>query len=139
MSSEERIPITVDSDGQIATWAIQRSSSPTDRTWTLELDAPDGRSWSAQASDVFKCLLILRRQPEPEAIRLCCNGARINAWASGMARDMGGGIQVYLVTLRQRPSLDDLVPTLYPAPLAEIAPTVEAQEDFNETWLRSVQ
>lgn len=139
MTDNTPLQIPVDIDGEVATWVIRRRSSPTDRTWTLELGAPDGRSWSVEAGDVFECLLILRRQLEPESIRVCCNGARVNAWASGMARDMGGGNKVYILKPGQRPTRDDLVPTLQPAPPADVAPTVETQEVFYKSWLRSLQ
>lgn len=56
---------------------------------------------------------------------MCCNGARRNAWASGMQRDMGRGRVVYLLDDSRRPPS---VPTLGLAPAEQVV-TVQEQKD----------
>jgi hypothetical protein len=60
-------------------------------------------------------------------------GSRRDAYPSSMARDMGGGMQVYIL----RPGLpgrrEDLVKTLDDASPGQIA-TVDEQQAFAEAW-----
>jgi hypothetical protein len=91
------------------------------------------RAWTATGTDVFEALMNLRLDLEAEGVRLCCNGARRNAWASGMQRDMGRGRFVHLLekgTTGRPPQ----VRTLDAAPCGEIV-TVQEQKDFHADWL----
>jgi hypothetical protein len=105
------------------------------RDWLLTITSPDGRSWSAEGPDLFKALRALRRALDPLGIRLGVNGARRDAWASGMQCDMGEGRVVYLLAEEQagRP---DQVSTLGPAPVSRVG-TVDDQDQRHDQWLRS--
>src|SRR5207244_9009274 len=61
---------------------------------TVTLD--DGRTVSADASDYFESLLLVRRELEHDGLLVCCQGARRDVWPSGMARDMGAGLEAYV-------------------------------------------
>jgi hypothetical protein len=50
----------------------------------------------AVAADAFDALAAVRRQLEPDGWRVAVAGARIDAWPSGMQRDMGEGLLVHL-------------------------------------------
>ena len=102
--------------------------------YRLELTAPELGVRAADASDVFECLCRLRTQLDREGIRLCCNGARLNVWPSGMARDMGGGLKAYVLQIGRRATIDDLVDIFDSAPVEDVA-TVEEQRRFAEKWL----
>jgi hypothetical protein len=67
------------------------------RGWLLAITSPDGKIWRAGGPDLFKALRALRRLMDPLGIRLGVNGARRDAWASGMQSDMGEGRVVYLL------------------------------------------
>jgi len=97
--------------------------------------APDGKSWVAEGPDLFKALRALRRILDPLGVRLGVNGARRDAWASGMQCDMGEGRAVYLLAEGQvrRP---EQVSTLGPTPLSHVG-TVDDQDQQHEQWLRS--
>lgn len=100
----------------------------------LVLTSESGADWAAEAGDVFECLMMLREQVEPEGIRLCCNGSRLDAWASGMQRDMGSGFSTYLlagVSKGQRPPTAN---TLDFAPPEMIAKVTE-QRAWYKAWL----
>jgi hypothetical protein len=105
------------------------------RDWLLTITSPDGRSWAAEGPDLFKALQALRRVLDPLGIRVSVNGARRDAWASGMQCDMGEGRVVYLLTEGQagRP---ERVSTLGRAPLSRVG-TVDDQDHQHEQWLRS--
>lgn len=92
---------------------------------------------TSEAGDLFEALARLRRKLEPLGYRLLLNGARRNAWASGMARDMGGGRRAYLLTMGRPSRMEDLVDIFEPAPEAEVG-TVEEQETFMRLWVESI-
>lgn len=71
-------------------------------------------------------------QLEPAGIQLCCNGARRNAWASTMQREMAAGYAVYLTRLGER-GRPPFVRTLDPAPRDDCG-TVAEQQAFHEQW-----
>jgi hypothetical protein len=102
--------------------------------YRLTLLAPDGREWSTERADIFEYLLALRDQVEPLGLRLCCNGARRDAWASGMQRDMGMGTWVYLLTDVDPGQRPPQVRTLDPAP-AESVVSVQEQRAWHADWL----
>jgi hypothetical protein len=102
------------------------------RDWTLTLTGPE-RTWSADGADLFEALRDLRRQLGPLNVRIGCNGARRDAWASGMQRDMGEGRVVYLLVAGQagRPVQVD---TLGPARIHDVG-TVAEQDAYHAQWL----
>jgi hypothetical protein len=91
------------------------------------------RAWTATGTSVFAALLDLREQLEMQGIRLCCNGARRNAWSSGMQQDMARGRVVYLLQMNRsgRPAE---VRTLDPAPCDQVV-TVQEQKAWYAGWL----
>jgi hypothetical protein len=93
-----------------------------------------GETWVAEAGDVFECLRGIRRQVEPRGLRLCCNGARRDAWSSGMQRDMGQGLTVYILQGVPKGTRPPQVDTLDHAPCHEVVP-VEEQEACYRGWL----
>lgn len=90
--------------------------------------------YTATAPDMFEALVRLRRQLEPDGLKVAVQGSRRDTYPSGMARDMGGGMKVYVMRpgLRARPQ--DLVETLDDAPPDQIA-TVDEQRAFAKAWL----
>jgi phage tail tape-measure protein len=60
-------------------------------------------------------------------------GARRDTYPSGMARDMGGGMQVYVTRPGRHARREDSVKTLDDAPPDQIA-TVDQQREFAEAW-----
>jgi hypothetical protein len=101
--------------------------------YRLWLRSPAGGTWSAEAGDIFWCLVELRRQVEPDGMSLCCNGARRDAGVSGMLAEMGEGRRVYLldgVGLSERPPM---VETLAPAPCDEVV-SVDEQLAWLDDW-----
>jgi hypothetical protein len=105
-------------------------------TYRIELVTRVGNytcPYTATAPDMFEALIRLRRQLEPDGLMIAVQGARRDTWASGMARDMGGGMQVYVM----RPGLparrEDLVKTLDDASHDQMA-TVDEQLAFFRAW-----
>lgn len=112
----------------------------------LSLEAPElGLSLQAEGPDLFDALQQLRKQTlEPLGWVPLCNGARVDCYPSGMARDMGGGQVVYVLSARPRLSVGrygprlrrPLVDTFEPAPKKSVG-TVEDQDAYFRTWLDS--
>jgi hypothetical protein len=77
----------------------------------------------------------LRRILDPLGTRIGVNGARRDAWASGMQCDMGEGRVVYLLkeghTIRP-----EQVSMLALAPLAQVG-TVDEHDQQYQRWLHS--
>jgi len=99
---------------------------------TLSLEAPDLQlALGASGRDFFDALQQLRLQLEPLGWYPLCNGVRIDCYPSGMARDMGEGRAVYVLsqTLDKLP----LVPTFEPADREKVGTVVEQDANF-ERW-----
>lgn len=93
----------------------------------------DGQAWEAVGPDVFEALRSLRRELDAHGLRVGVNGARPNAWSSGMQRDMGLGRMTHLCELGEFGGMPT-VGTLDAAPLAEVG-TVADQDEFHAAWL----
>jgi hypothetical protein len=98
--------------------------------WLVSIADRDGNNWAAQGPDLFGALQRLRRHLDPLGVRIGVNGARRDAWAAGMRRDLGSGRIVYVLT-GSRPAAVD---TLGPAALAAVG-TVEEQVAQFSRWL----
>lgn len=105
------------------------------RDWLLTITNPGGESWTAEGPDLFKALRALRRVLDPLGIRLAVNGARPDAWASGMQCDMGEGRVVYLL-VKGKAGRPEQVSTLRSVPVSHVG-TVDDQDRHHDQWLRS--
>lgn len=90
--------------------------------------------YTATAPDMFETLVRLRRQLEPDGLTVAVQGARRDTYPSGMARDMGAGMKIYVLHPGLRARREDLVETLDDAPPEHLG-TVEEQRAFAEAWL----
>ena len=124
-------PVPVVRNGVHGTWLLQVTEA-TYPELALTLTGPD-RTWTASSTSVFAALLDLREQLDMEQIRVCCNGARRNAWSSGMQQDMGRGHHVYLLETN-RTGRPTEVRTLDPAPCDQVV-TVQEQKEWYADWL----
>jgi hypothetical protein len=87
--------------------------------YKLELTGTGLGTVACEGDDAFDCLCKVRKQVEPLGWLILCNGSRRNAWPSGMCRDMGEGLKLYV--LRRKPlSSTDLVDTFGAAPTKEV-------------------
>jgi hypothetical protein len=110
-------------DGPVSVYRIELSTRL--GSWTCP--------YTATGPDMFEALVRLRRQLEPDGLMVAVQGSRRDAYPSGMARDMGGGMQVYVMRPGLRGRREDLVKTLDDAPPEQIA-TVDEQRAFAEAW-----
>jgi len=125
-------------DGRTSvTWSLVLTKSERPSV-TLALSDGSGRTWEATGGDVFDALMKLRLKAEPDGVQVCCNGARRNAWSSGMQRDMGEGFSTYLLRLGEHHERPESVPTFAPAPAAEVTSVAE-QVAFHEQWMAELR
>lgn len=89
--------------------------------------------YTATGPDMFEAMVRLRRQLEPDGIAVAVNGARGDTYPSGMARDMGGGMKVYVMRSGRSARREDLIETLDDAPPDQLG-TVDDQRAFAEAW-----
>ena len=113
------------------------SPQPDGRRYQLSVEVPELElSLQGDGPDLFAALQQLRKTMEPLGWFPLCNGARVDCYPSGMARDMGGGNSVYM--LSARPSLLrrrlPLVGTFDPAPKESVSSVAE-QDAYYERWL----
>lgn len=127
------LPARVDGVG-VQDWELVVTTVAAHRSYFIACPAPDGSTLSVEGTDVFSCLLDLRRQLEARGVWLCCNGSRRDAWASGMQRDMGRGMSVYLLEGVEKGVRPPQVRTL-DAALCEHVVSVEDQIAWYDSWL----
>jgi hypothetical protein len=108
-----------------------------DRNWQLSAVIPSIAPMVVSGSDLFECLRNLKRSSDPAAIRWLCQGARREAWASGMLRDMGGASKVYITKIGSPATRSDLVP-IFGAVAPDAVGTVEEQDSYHHAWLNSL-
>jgi hypothetical protein len=126
-----QVPVSYSaSESELWTLSLTRSEL---REITLVLDDGRGRRFEATGGDAFDALMKLRLDLEGYGVQICCNGARRNAWSSGMQRDMGEGLAVYLLQA-DRSVRPPQVRTLDSAPVGDVVSVAE-QREFYETWL----
>lgn len=107
-------------------------------TAQLSIDSPELElALQADGPDLFAALQQLRKTLEQLGWFPLCNGARVDCYPSGMARDMGGGAGVYMLSARRhlRRRLP-LIGTFEPAP-KEAVGTVDAQDAYYDRWLET--
>jgi hypothetical protein len=83
--------------------------------------------------DIFDALQQLRLKLEPIGWYPLCNGARVDCYPSGMARDMGGAQAVYVLTIGKS-GKSPLMGTLDPAARDNVG-TVAEQDAYFRRWL----
>jgi hypothetical protein len=125
-------PLTVvRGDGVEETWTLIVVEDDDD--CLLRLEDLTGSVWDATEITVWHALGALRAQLDPVGVRLCCQGARIDAYVSGMSVSMSDGWLAYILRSWRQPRSRDLVNVLDPAPLRKIA-TVSEQAQYFERW-----
>ena len=87
--------------------------------------------YTATGPDMFEALVRLRRKLEPDGLMVAVQGSRRDTYPSGMMRDMGGGMHVYVMRPGLRGRRKDVVKTLDDAPPGQIA-TIDEQRAFVE-------
>ena len=118
-------------DGVEETWTLTVVEGNDD--CLLRLEDLSGSVWDVRDFTVWHALGALRARLDPAGVRLCCQGARIDAYVSGMSISMSDGWLAYILRSWRRPRTRDLVNVLDPAPLRKIA-TVAEQAQYFEGW-----
>jgi hypothetical protein len=90
------------------------------------------------AGDLFDALSLIRLEAEKYGYFILCNGARKDAYPSGMSRNMGRGRKLYLFRNGIPARREDLVDIFEPAEFEQVG-TVAEQHVAYETWWKSSQ
>lgn len=90
-----------------------------------------------KGSDLFDALKNVRLFLEREGWLLVCAGSRIDAYPSGMSRQMSNGRKVYLHEMNTKPGRSSVVDIFDNAPLEKIG-TINEQHEYMEEWRNSI-
>ncbi|MDG3007307.1 hypothetical protein [Paludisphaera mucosa] len=124
----------VDSNGVLFNCSVSSSDSP---PWSLEFENDVLGRIALAGPDLFECLCQLRHWLASKDFRILVNGARIDAWPSSMARQMGGARKLYVTRIGSRAVFEDLVP-IFGETTADKLGTVKEQADYHKQWLESL-
>jgi len=87
--------------------------------------------------DLFDALVGLRLHLEKDGWYLLCAGSRLNAYPSGMSRDMSKGRRLSLLFLGTPARREDKADIFDPAEIEDVS-DVETQKAYFERWLKSL-
>lgn len=123
------------STGVSVTCGVSGSIEP---PWRVAIDGPPLGERTFTGEDLFEAMIALRRELEARGSRLLCAGARIDAFPSGMAREMSGARKIYIHRLGYPAKLSDLIDIFDPTEESTVA-TVEEQARFRRQWVESLR
>lgn len=123
MIVEELARTATRANGEKVNVLLQVSTPPS--TLRVRL-ADEGFERVYEEVDLLECLKSARRDLEAMGLLLCCQGARLNVFPSGMTRQMTEGRLAYSLESGKELSDDDLVDIFAPADCSEVA-TLEDQ------------
>jgi hypothetical protein len=104
---------------------------------SISMQFDDGVVLKFEGQDLFCSLRLLRKYFEEKGAKVLCNGARIDAYPSGMSRSMGRGRKIYLLSHGKQARRADLVDIFDYANPEQIG-SVEAQELYYKEWINSL-
>ena len=107
------------------------------RPVTLTARSPAFADVSFSASNLFDALAAFRLFLEARGYLLLCNVARKDTYISRMAKEMGGGVKVYVLHPGLQARMNEMVDALGEAPL-DLVTTVAQQRTAYEQWLASL-
>jgi len=136
--ADERTTVQIRMDGQErnATLTLTRTPWEDPSLWQLRLVCGD-RHWQGSGHDVFTALLDLMSHLDPDQVLIGVNGARPDAWPSGMAAQMSGGLIVYLLPPKWTRDRPPTARTLDPAPLAVVG-TLTDKDTYRRAWQATI-
>lgn len=90
-----------------------------------------------EGADIFDAMLRIRRRLEAEGLLLLCNGARIDAYPSGMSRQMSSGRKLYVHELGVPGRPSTVVDIFDESPRDRIG-TITQQDEYMRRWRNSI-
>jgi hypothetical protein len=108
-----------------------------DRTYSISLDGPEGPI-AGNGSDLFQALQEIRLELEPRGWLIAVQGARKDAYPTGMVRDMIGARRVYILSLGRQAAREHLV-DIFAEAAANSLGTVEQQKNYYRDWRLSLK
>jgi hypothetical protein len=133
----EVVVSVVDAGGRERPCSLVWEALEPHRRYRITAHLEEFGTFTGAAADCFSALRQLRLGLEEASLRLCCAGARTNAWCSGMQGDMGQGLVCYILPLPRQTGRPDQVSVFAPAPAGLVGTSAEQAEHF-QRW-RAVQ
>lgn len=140
MNTERRATALIDRDGQVRSGIFHLSDevAETPESVELVLELGPDRRMVGIAATFFDAMVAIRKQLEPEGLKLACYGASRNVYPSPMSRGMGTGDRAYRLTAGKPAAMRDLV-DIFDSDADVIPATVEEQEGAYREWLGSLR
>ena len=91
-----------------------------------------------EAQDLFGAFVQMHSYLDQQGAKLLCNGARRDAFPSGMSRRMGGGRKTYITRLGMPSRRTDLVDIFDYAEARNVG-TIQEQKDYHDKWVSSLR
>lgn len=107
-----------------------------DRRYSISIACPEAE-YSAVSVDAFDALEMIRLKLEAAGRMIAVQGSRREAYASGLQRDMHGGIRAYICKMGEQIAMDDLVDIFAAADRDQVA-TVAEQHEWYRRWRASI-
>lgn len=107
--------------------------------WVVSVDSTEFDRVEARADDAFEACCLVREQLEPDGWRLGVAGAQPGVWPSGMARDQGGGLTAYRMTVHGAAGVVDTFEPVDPATATTVGEQRAEIDRLDEERHRSAQ
>ncbi len=133
MSKTLTLPLLKKKTGELSQCSISYDAKS---SYVINLQSEQLGHRQFEGPDFFECLCYLRKAFEEIGWLLLCNGSRIDAFPSGMSRQMGGGLKLYITKLGEHSRMEDIVVLFDIAP-ADTVGTVQEQLDYHKKWVAS--
>lgn len=124
--AEQILLQTVDASGGTA--PIMLCVETTFTRVTITATTGIGTIGPVAGGDLLDALTELRQHLGDRDLLLCCQGARINVWPSGMLRQFSHGRSGYVLGTRLEDGSFEIVDLLAPAPSAQVVNVADQQE-----------
>jgi hypothetical protein len=119
--------------------AVLRVNACDDDTFSIRVASEGlGHDVEDRGESVFEVLCAVRRKLESVGWLVRCAGAQVDVFPSPMIASMGDGTHAYVLTLGKPALTADLV-DLFHCDDRYVPSTVEEQEKFCKTWVRSLR
>jgi hypothetical protein len=136
MWKEVRVPLSncAEKSGRLSECVISYRKVP---DCSLKFENAEFGVYEISDEDLFECLCKLREFLEHQGCLILCNGARVDAYPSSMARQMSGGEKIYILTMGQPIGPGMSVNLFGTAQLHQVG-SLAAQRAYYQQWCQSL-
>jgi hypothetical protein len=136
LSMTEKVSLTLIESGQVSAMSDCVLTFKNDNPCTIDFLSTQLGSHIFKGEDLYEAFCELKKFLEGKGHNILCNGSRNNAFPSTMSRQMGGGEDLYILSMGEPASPDSFVYIFDPIEPSQAA-TLEEREEYYRRWLES--